>query len=280
MNLALNDTGEPVKVVQRHLNKLGSMLTVDGQFGPSVQAAVVDARASLAMPGPPIADDALQAALEAAPDPFVAITAPGATFIARAEVTSPKAYRDRNRFPSWPSADSGITIGIGYDLSAVSGDRLRSDWAGLLSDQELTRLSAVTRVEGSDGRLASVRDISVPLTTAMTVFARRSLPAYLARVRRIYPQVDDLSAPRQTSLVSLVYNRGAQLDSDDPRIHDARREMRTIRDLLAANDPDAVADQFESMTRLWDPQKLAGLVRRRRDEATLWRSGFTALQLA
>jgi GH24 family phage-related lysozyme (muramidase) len=33
------------------------------------------------------------------------------------------------------------------------------------------------------------------------------------------------------------------------------------------------------MARLWDPQKLAGLVQRRRDEATLWRAGFTPLNL-
>jgi hypothetical protein len=30
---------------------------------------------------------------------------------------------------------------------------------------------------------------------------------------------------------------------------------------------------------LWDPQQQSGLLKRRRDEATLWRSGFAALQL-
>ena len=54
--------------------------------------------------------------------------------------------------------------------------------------------------------------------------------------------------------------------------------MREIRALLAENKLEAVADQIDSMRRLWDPQ--SGLVRRRHEEATLWRSGFAALQLA
>ena len=280
MNLALHDEGEPVKVAQRHLNKLGSMLTVDGKFGPSMQLAVVDARAALAMPGPPMADDALQSALAAVPDPFVAITAPGATFIARAEVTSAKVYRDRNRFPTLP-AKSGITIGIGYDLSAVNANQLRADWGDVMPASDLDRLAACAGKKGTEQMRVSVADISVPLPGAMKVYARRSLPAYLADVRRIYPQVEALDAARQTALVSLVYNRGAALDSKtDPKFHEDRREMRAIRDLLAASTPDAIAEQFESMTRLWTTPAVAGVAQRRRDEATLWRSGFVALQLA
>jgi hypothetical protein len=279
MMLRANDTGEPVKALQRDLNKLGSMLTIDGQFGPSTQAAVGDARIALAQPGPSTsADAALIAALAAAPDPFVAITAPGGTFVARAEVTSPQTYRATYRIPTWPSKDSGITIGIGYDLRFVTPAQLRADWGGVLAEQALTRLSAVTHVVGSDTRRDSVRDVDVPLTGAMTVFARRSIPAYLGDVRRIYPQVDALSPARQTALVSLVYNRGPRLKDKDSAVED-RREMRAIQDLLATNTLDAVAEQFERMTRLWDPQKLAGLVQRRRNEATLWRSGFEALQL-
>ena len=279
MVLSLNDAGEAVKALQRDLNKLGALLNIDGHFGEGTQTAVGDARAALAQPGPAtIADDALIAALAAAPDPFAAVTAPGATFIARAEVTSAKAYRATYRFPTWPSATSGITIGIGYDLQFVTPAQLRADWAGVLAEPALARLSVVTQVVGSDARLGAVRDIDVPLTGAMSVFARRSLPAYLTDVRKIYPQVDALSPARQTALVSLVYNRGARLTDKDPAAQD-RREMRAIRDLLAANDLDAVAGQFESMTRLWDPQKLGGLIQRRRDEATLWRAGFAPLQM-
>ena len=115
----------------------------------------------------------------------------------------------------------------------------------------------------------------VPLSAAMRVFATRSLPKYLAQTRSIYPQVDSsgLTAAQRTALVSLVYNRGTDLEGD------RRLEMRTIRDLLAAGRFDEVAEQFESMTRLWNPATTAGLIRRRRSEATLWRDGFAALQL-
>ena len=47
-----------------------------------------------------------------------------------------------------------------------------------------------------------------------------------------------------------------------------------------ANKTDDVSEQFDAMSRLWDPRTQGGLVRRRHNEATLWRSGFTALQLA
>jgi GH24 family phage-related lysozyme (muramidase) len=275
----VNDAGDAVKALQRDLNKLGSLLTIDGHYGPGTQTAVGDARVALAQPGPATtADAALIAALGVAPDPFVAVTAPGATFIARAEVASAKAYVATYRFPTWPSETSGITIGIGYDLQFVTPAQLRADWAGVLAEPALARLSFVTQVVGSQPRRDAVRDIDVSLTGAMSVFARRSLPSYLNDVRKIYPQVDALGAARQTALVSLVYNRGARLTDKDPAAQD-RREMRAIRDLLAANDLDAVAEQFESMTRLWDPQKLAGLVQRRRDEATLWRGGFSPLNL-
>jgi GH24 family phage-related lysozyme (muramidase) len=56
--------------------------------------------------------------------------------------------------------------------------------------------------------------------------------------------------------------------------------MRQIRDLLATGSFAALAEQLELMARLWDPDRLPGLIQRRRDEARLWRSGFEALQLA
>jgi GH24 family phage-related lysozyme (muramidase) len=90
--------------------------------------------------------------------------------------------------------------------------------------------------------------------------------------------VDDLTPPRRTALVSLVYNRGTRLSDSNANPQD-RREMREIRRLLKTGDLDAVAEQLESMARLWDPAKQPGLIKRRRDEASLWRSGFTAVQL-
>jgi GH24 family phage-related lysozyme (muramidase) len=129
---------------------------------------------------------------------------------------------------------------------------------------------------GSNESLARVRAIEIPLPVAMTVFLERTLPEFVADTRAAYPQFGALSPARRTALVSLVYNRGPLLIDRDP-LRQERREMRVIRDLLAAGDVAAVPAQFESMARLWT---LPGLIQRRHDEARLWRSGFEPLQLA
>jgi peptidoglycan hydrolase-like protein with peptidoglycan-binding domain len=275
MLLKPGQSGEAVKMLQRGLNNLGSILLVDGDFGPATRDAVLDARVVLDMPGGAEADDALQEAVASVPDPFLPLSAAGVTFIARAEVSGPRKYRRKYQNPLWPSLESGITIGIGYDLQFVNDDQLRMDWGDHVSLAVITLLSQVLGQRGSADRLASVSTVEIPLPAAMSVFMLRTLPRYLVHTRSIYPQVDELQPPRRTSLVSLVYNRGTRLSDRDPSRED-RREMRIIRGLLAAADFEAVADQFESMARLWD---LSGLVKRRQDEAKLWRSGFAALQL-
>jgi hypothetical protein len=279
MLLRKGDSGEDVKSLQRGLNKLGSILLVDGDFGPATRDAVVDGRVVLQRPGPPEADDALQHAISEVPDPFPPLTAAGVTFIARAEVSGPRNYRLKFKNPVWPSRKSGITIGIGYDLSSVSRDQLRADWADHLLPDAIIQLDEVLGKPGSADRLGRVRDIEVPLPDAVTVFLQRSLPDYLERARSIYPQIDDLTPSRRTALLSIVYNRGTRLQDSDP-VREERLEMRTIRKLLAEGRFDAVADQMDAMSRLWDPGKLPGLVQRRHDEARLWRSGFVVLQLA
>jgi peptidoglycan hydrolase-like protein with peptidoglycan-binding domain len=278
MLLKQGDVGDAVKGLQRGLNKLGSMLLIDGDFGPVTREAVIEARDALKRPGPPEADEELQQAVAACPDPFPPLTAAGITFIARAEVSSPAEYRRKYKRPVWPSAESGITIGIGYDLLFVDRERLNQDWKAHLSANAMGRFAEVLGRPGSADRLARVGDLEVPLLAAMSVFLRNTLPRFLAQARSIYPQVEDLPPARRTALVSLVYNRGTRLEDKDPARQD-RREMREIRALLASGRPDAVADQLESMVRLWDPEKLKGLVRRRRDEARLWRAGFAGLNL-
>ncbi len=110
------------------------------------------------------------------------------------------------------------------------------------------------------------------------MFLRSALPSTLEQTRSIYPQVNDLEPARRTALVSVIYNRGTRLQDSDPARRD-RREMRTIRGLLATARFDEVVKQLDAMSQLWDPAKLPGLVQRRHDEARLWRSGFAAQQL-
>jgi hypothetical protein len=234
----------------------------------------VGVREQLGRPGPPEADDDFQQAVATAPDPFPALTAAGTTFIAREEVSDPATYQRRFQVPTCPPSPSGVTIGIGYDCRFVGPTEFLADWGDVLPAAAVAQMMPVLGKEGSSQLLAPLSTVVVPLAAAMRVFAKRSLPKYLDQTKSIYP-VDSpaLTAAQRTALVSLVYNRGTDLAGD------RRREMRAIRDLLVGGQFDAVAEQFESMTRLWDPAIAAGLIRRRRAEATLWRAGFAPLQL-
>jgi peptidoglycan hydrolase-like protein with peptidoglycan-binding domain len=51
MILRFGDVGGGVKHLQRGLNRLGSLLLVDGQFGTGMRDAVDDARTALCIPG-------------------------------------------------------------------------------------------------------------------------------------------------------------------------------------------------------------------------------------
>ena len=279
MLLRQGDSGQAVKALQRDLNKVGSIVLVDGDFARETRDAVADVRIILGRPGSSSeAEDALQEALAAVADPLPSLSAAGVTFIARFEVSSPAGYRRSFSRPIWPKGESGVTIGIGYDLRFSDDAQLRADWGDHLSQAQLQRLATVLKRQGTKALADGLRDVEIPLRAAVAVFVARSLPQTIATARSIYPQIDTLLPARQSALASLVYNRGARLSDHDATRQD-RLEMREIKTLLAANELDAVAEQLDSMSRLWDPEEQAGLIRRRHEEATLWRSGFAALQL-
>lgn len=275
MILRRGDEGPAVMTLQRALDRIGSMLLVDGDFGPGTRDAVVDGRLALNQPGPPEADDAFQNALAAVSEPFPFLGAPGLTFIGRAEIGGPRLYREKYSHPVWPTASSGITIGVGYDLQFVDAGQLRDDWR-TLPTTALDSLATVVGKPGSVDRLARVSWVAVPLPDAMRVFVERSLPEYSSLTRSIYPQVDSISTHQRAALVSLVFNRGTRLTDNDP-VREERREMRRIQSLLAAGRLDDIDEQFEEMARLWP--SIPGLVERRRLEARLWRAGFSAVQM-
>jgi hypothetical protein len=249
------------------------MLLVDGDFGPGTEAAVIDARTALRRPGPPTADDELMRSLSEQPQPSRELTASGVTFIGREEVSSPAEYRRKFTRPVWPTENSGITIGIGYDLKFVDDAKLRADWGDFIPAATLARFAPTLGRRGSEQLLASVADITIPLPAAVSVFVGRMMPEHIGKTRAAYPTLNVLSPARRTALISLVFNRGNDLDGD------RRREMKRIQDLLGTGAQDQVADQFHEMERLWNPATERGVIERRRREATLWRDGFSALQL-
>lgn len=174
--LRYGDHGEAVKRLQRDLNEVGALLRVDGDFGPATRTEVMEARAALAQPGaePEAADEALQERLAAELDPCPELTSAGATFIAREEVSSAAAYRARYLHPVLPPNESGVTIGIGYDLRFADRGSLAFDWGDQLSADVLERLAPVLGCRGTAELLARVSDVEIPLASAFAVFVRRS----------------------------------------------------------------------------------------------------------
>lgn len=179
------------------------------------------------------------------------------------EVGSPADYADR---PTWPGGDSGITIGIGYDLGYETS--LRDDWQSRLPADAVARLAAVRGLIGTPAMrsVGGLRDIVVPFEAAVAVFRDRSLPRETARTLVVFPGAEKLSSDSLGALVSLIYNRGASL------IGDRRSEMRDIRDALADDRAGDVPFLLRAMKRLWP--NTPGLRDRRDEEALLFESGL------
>lgn len=193
------------------------------------------------------------------------VSTKGVDMLVAFEVSSETAYARKYQRPIWPGGESGVTIGIGYDLAHQSPATIRRDWAGLLADADIERLAAVSGLAGARARaaLGRVADVVVPFEAARKVFYLRSLPKYATSTRGAYPGVEALPADAQAGLLSLVYNRGAGKEGD------RRREMAAIEPLVAARDLPGVAAQIRAMKRLWDPRVLPGLIDRREKEAQL-----------
>ena len=181
------------------------------------------------------------------------------------EVSSAATYERKYQRPTWPQGESGVTIGIGYDLAHQRPEAIRRDWSGLLPDTEIERLASVSGIAGALAKAALMRvaNVVVPFAAARKVFYLRSLPEYAALTRRAFPGVERLPADAQAALLSLVYNRGAALEGE------RRREMRAIGQLAAAGDLGGIAGQIRAMKRLWDPRIVPGLIDRREKEAQL-----------
>ena len=183
------------------------------------------------------------------------------------EVGGRAVYEKRYQKPIWAGGDSGLTIGLGYDVGYVKEAQLFSDWQGL----NLNFLNALKRFCGVKGEVVKtmmrgeVLNVIIPYNIAYEVFVKKSIPKYYALTKKIYPQLDELNEDTRGALVSMVYNRGAKIDGE------SRKEMKAIVDLVAKKDYEGIAEQIEQSKRLWEGKGLDGLVIRREAEADLVR---------
>ena len=171
--------------------------------------------------------------------------------------------------PDWPGGQSGVTIGFGYDLGYVTVDQFESDWGELVRPDVSQRLKVVIglRALRARNRIGDFSDIRISRKAAEQVFDTRALPLYELRASQAFPGVEALPEDARGALVSLVYNRGTSMLDNSPE--DRRREMRAIREAVAKGDLSEIAAQLRSMKRLWEGQRLGGLIARREEEAQL-----------
>lgn len=185
--------------------------------------------------------------------------------IIKHEVGGRDVYNRRYQKPIWAGGDSGVTIGLGYDVGYVTEKQFFSDWDGL----NLNFLNALRKVVGIKGEAVKtmlrgeILQVRIPYNFAYDVFVNKSLPKYYKLTKAIYPELDSLNEDTRGALVSMIYNRGNKLDGD------RRKEMRAIVDLVAKADYEGIADQIERSKRLWENVGLDGLVKRREEEADL-----------
>lgn len=163
----------------------------------------------------------------------------------------------------WPGGASGITIGRGYDLGYE--ENFARDWAAELSPLVIDHLSTALGLRGRDAELAADRFVYVKITReqADRVFYAASLPKYIRETLRAFPGADRLPPIAFGALVSLVFNRGSDMDGE------RRLEMRKVRDAVKAGDLKTIALQIRAMKHLWTNQGLDGLLVRRDAEAAL-----------
>ncbi|MGF1628747.1 MAG: peptidoglycan-binding protein [Kiloniellaceae bacterium] len=258
--------GVEVQILQHRLNRIGALLSCDGDFGGGTEAALKEAQQLAGLPATGIADAATWAWLESQPEPSDIIPTEAVTFIVSEEVGGRKYYDRHVAIPHFPGEASGVTIGVGYDLRFQEAADFEADWSGTLTSEQMASLRPHLGKPGSKEACDALSTLRIPFSAAWQVFVKRALPRAVDQTAGCYGSLDALPPLCRGALVSLVYNRGTKLTGD------SRREMKAIRDHIAADRLDQVAVEFESMKRLWPGSD--GLRKRRDKEAELWRRGL------
>src|SRR6266478_1039219 len=147
--LKLLDTGDDVRIAQDLLNRAGAIIDDDGQFGGGTDRAVREFRHAHGMSDTGAIDDALWTLLRSLPEPSPDIPTRAVAFTAREEVGGRDYYDRMCAHPTWPGGDSGVTIGVGYDLGYQTD--FETDWSDLPA-QQIARLRLWVGKKGEDAK--------------------------------------------------------------------------------------------------------------------------------
>ena len=180
-------------------------------------------------------------------------------------------YNKFLKSPTWPGEQSGVTIGVGYDLGYVNKTEFSEDWKDL-PKEIFDRLYKVVGIKGIAAKnlVRGLKDITIPWDISLKVFNNKTVTKFYNLTKETFPNFDNLPEDAKGGLVSLVFNRGNALEGD------RRREMKLIRDgmkLVSSYDQKAltfIANQIRNMKRIWIGGSIEkGMSRRRDAEAKL-----------
>ena len=168
--------------------------------------------------------------------------------------------------PAWPEGQSGVTIGVGYDLGYVNKTEFSEDWKDL-PKEIFDRLYKVVGIKGYNAKnlIRGLRDISIPWDLSLKVFNNKTVTKFYNLTKDTFPNFDKMPEDAKGGLVSLVFNRGNALEGD------RRREMKLIRDgMKITNTFDQkalsfIANQIRNMKRIWAGGSIEKGMNRRRD---------------
>ena len=168
--------------------------------------------------------------------------------------------------PAWPEGQSGVTIGVGYDLGYVNKTEFSEDWKDLPKDI-FDRLYKVVGIKGYNAKnlIRGLKDIVIPWELSLQVFNNKTVTKFWNLTKDTFPNFDKMPEDAKGGLVSLVFNRGSALEGD------RRREMKLIRDgMRITNTFDQkalsfIANQIRNMKRIWAGGSIEKGMNRRRD---------------
>jgi len=180
-------------------------------------------------------------------------------------------YNKALKHPCYPGGESGVTIGIGYDLGYNTVAQFATDWKDIIDTDYYKRLAEHLGKKGDNARavIPSVKDITIPWESAQVVFKSNTLPRFIRETIKAFPGAEKLQEDAFGALVSLVFNRGGSTSGN------SRSEMLNIKNAIASNRSDIynyIAQQIIDMKRLWVGKGLDGLLTRRNSEAALVKS--------
>lgn len=207
------------------------------------------------------------------PKSAVPISQEATDLLVTCEVSSPAVYESKYQAPVWPKGESGLTIGVGYDIGQATEAEFRTDWGAYLPVDALKRLSSACGITGTAAAtfVNELSDIKVGWRVAQTQFAVEARPRYVGLTLKALPNSDQLNRDTLGALVSLVYNRGASFSVGDDR----HAEMRAIKKHMGAGELSKIPGELRSMKRLWiGVPDMRGVVLRREAEAQLFESGL------